>query len=59
MVEYLRLFNMWPDGYENFNSNIFTYEQFVELIETCIEAKMPFERVLPRKGFPDLWNGTN
>lgn len=50
---------MWPDGYENFNPNIFTYEQFVELIETCIEAKMPFERVLPRKDFPDLWNGTN
>lgn len=45
--QYVELFSVWPDGYEDIAINLLDYEDYVEVIKICIDKKIEIGEVLP------------
>lgn len=49
--QYVGLFGVWPDGYEDIDINRLDYDDYITVIKICIDKKIEIGDVLPDEFF--------
>lgn len=49
--QYVDLFGVWPDGYEDIAINFLEYDDYVAVIKECLAKKIELDEVLPDEYF--------